>query len=998
MRKPQLASLVGVLGVLVLLTSPPAWAQTAGLAGTVTDTSGGVLPGVAVVAASPALIGQSREAVTDGQGSYRIVSLLPGTYSVTFTLPGFSVHVREAIELTGGFTATIDAEMLVGTLEETVTVSGESPVVDIQNVRTQTVLSSELLDTLPTGKTVGGFIALTLGVSGLSHPVHDVGGAAGETFLGFGVHGSSTGDTRTMIGGMNMNYANTLARRNNVNQIGVQETSLETRGISAEQDVGGVMINVVPKEGGNIFNFTFKGTWGGSGLQGTNLNDDLIARGLTQVGGVKKIYDAGFGLGGPIIRDKLWFYTAHRFWGASSNHAGLFFNQDPAAFLFVPDTSRQKFGTYDLKDFQGRVTWQVSQNNKVSGLATWQVNCVCYKVSGGVPVFRAPEASVNTRYGLSRPEPTMTQFDWTYTATNRLLVEGGFLYLHDISATEPTEVWVPGTIAKQEATTGFYWGARLQSLAGGGNDYGTADYYRGNGRLSVSYVTGSHSFKTGFMLRTQDNTQATDAIILANPFSYRTRNGVPDRITMFAAPRFKRYEVRQYGYYVQDQWTIDRMTINAGLRFDTVNGTGNAVSNPGGPFRAAADYPRLENIPNWKDVSPRVGVAYDLFGNGRTALKVSWGSYLANETGSVTSGNTPSALVAQSATRSWTDTNGNLVHDCDLTNNNANGECGSSSNFNLGEASVTRAFDPEYTRGWGKRGANNQLTVNLQHELVPNVALSVGYYRTSFRNFTVDDNRAVGPSDYEPYSILVPTDSRLPNSGQVLTGLFDITPAARVRPRDTFRTLLKILGGDRKQVYDGFDFGIDTRLGGGRLLHGGVSFGRNAAENCFVVDSPQQARPGFCDHAAPWWDQTGQVKVAGIYPLPWDVSLSATYQNLATFGVGATKSFANDDPTIVATLGRELSGSSASVALIPCIGRNCSTAGSRFDDRINQFDFRVIKSFDMGGARLQGIVDVYNLFNSSAVISQNGTFGGSWLLPLVIMDARMAKFGLQLDW
>ena len=998
MRKAQLASLVVVLGVLVLLTSPPAWAQTSGLAGTVIDNTGGVLPGVAVVAASPALIEQSRQAVTDGQGRYRFTGLQPGTYAVTFTLPGFSVYVRDGIELAVGFTATIDAEMSVGNLEETVTVSGESPVVDLQNVRSQTVLSSELLDTLPTGKTVGGFIALTLGVSGLSHPVHDVGGSKGESFLGFGVHGTSTGDTRTMYGGMNMNYANTLARRNNVNQVAVQETTLETRGISAEQDVGGVMINIVPKAGGNIFNFTFKGTFGGSALQGSNLTDDIIARGLDQVGGVKKIYDAGFGLGGPIIRDKLWFYTAHRFWGASDNHAGLFFNQDPSAFLFVEDRSRQKFGTYDLKDFQGRVTWQISPNNKVSGLATWQVNCVCYKVSGGVPIFRAPEASVNTRYGLSRPEPTMQSYDWTYTATNRLLIEGGFLYLHDLSSTEPTEVWIPGTIAKQEATTGFYWGARLQSLAGGGNDYGIADYYRGNGRLSVSYVTGTHSFKTGFMLRTQDNTQETDDIILANPFSYRLRNGLADRITMFAAPRFKQYEVRQYGYYVQDQWTVDRMTINAGLRFDTVNGTGNAVSNPGGPFRAAADYPRLENIPNWKDVSPRIGVAYDLFGDGRTAVKVSWGSYLANETGSVTSGNTPSALVAQTATRSWTDTNGNQVHDCDLTNNNANGECGSSSDFNLGESRVTRAFDPDYTQGWGKRSGNQQLTVNVQHEVVQNVAVSAGYYRTSFRNFTVDDNRAVGPSDYEPFSILVPADSRLPNSGQVLTGLFDITPAARVRPGDTFRTLLKNLGGDRSQVYTGFDFGIDTRLGGGRLLHGGVSFGRNASENCFVVDSPQQARPGFCDFAAPWWDQTGQVKIAGVYPLPGDVTLSATYQNLATFGIAATQTYASDDPTIVATLGRPLSGSSARIDLLPCVARNCATGGARFDDRINQFDLRVIKSFDIGGARVQGIADVYNLFNSSAVINQVGSFGSSWLRPVTLMDARMAKFGFQVDW
>ena len=323
-----------------------------------------------------------------------------------------------------------------------------------------------------------------------------------------------------------------------------------------------------------------------------------------------------------------------------------------------------------------------------------------------------------------------------------------------------------GTIAKHELTTGFKWGARLESLAGGGNDHGTADYKRGNGRFSVSYVTGSHSFKTGLTLRTVNNHSATDDNILANPFSYQLVNGVPNRITQWAAPQFRSYYETQLGLYAQDQWTVDRMTINAGLRFDYVNGTGRAASNPGGPFRAPGDFPSKSDIPNWKDVSPRLGVAYDLFGDGKTAVKVSIGKYLANENAGTTSANTPSGLVAQSATRSWNDANGNRAPDC----------------------------------------------------------------------------------------------------GQQLCGLFDITPAARVRPGDTFVTLLENVGGDRSQVYNGFDFGVNSRLGGGRMLQGGISFGRTVTQNCFVVDSPQQARDGFCRVEPPWWGQTGQVTIAGGVP------------------------------------------------------------------------------------------------------------------------------------
>src|SRR5213594_3790260 len=244
--------------VLALVLPTLASAQGSGIAGVVRDTTGGVLPGVTVEAASPALIEKVRTVVTDDQGLYRIVDLRPGIYGVTFTLPGFTVVKREGIELTGNFTATVNAELRVGGLEETVTVSGQSPVVDVQNVVQQRVMSRELLEALPTAKSIQSMTAFIPGLSaGLQN--HDVGGTVGDQPIGTAIHGSRANDQHMFYDGMRTNNLNYLGSGGGASQsiffnpAAIQEISMEVGNLAIQSETGGVVINAIPKDGGNVF-------------------------------------------------------------------------------------------------------------------------------------------------------------------------------------------------------------------------------------------------------------------------------------------------------------------------------------------------------------------------------------------------------------------------------------------------------------------------------------------------------------------------------------------------------------------------------------------------------------------------------------------------------------------------------------------------------------------------------------------------------------------------
>ena len=396
-----------VLGSILTLVPAVSFAQ--GIAGQVIDETGGVLPGVTIEASSPALIEGSRISVTDGQGLYQVTELSPGAYTVTFTLPGFGTVVREGLELATGFTATVDISMAVGTVAESVTVSGESPIVDVQSVSTQNVFSRETQDVLPTGRSAEVLGRLMPGTSGGSRNP-DVGGSSGMQRQTLIYRGDT--DVALLKDGFRMYLRFFIgASGDYLNNGMLQEIQYITSGDSAD-GAGGIMkINHVPKDGGNTFSGSVFGDFTTEAWAWDNVGQDLIDRGVSAPPKILRIYDFNPSLGGPIVRDKLWFHGSFRNWGVDRAATGSVSERDPNV--------RGKDGGF-INSLGLRLTWQISPNHKLSNQYTTAPK---YRSGWGID----SDTAVSPEAAAIRDEPFTynTQSKWTATLSNSLLVQAG---------------------------------------------------------------------------------------------------------------------------------------------------------------------------------------------------------------------------------------------------------------------------------------------------------------------------------------------------------------------------------------------------------------------------------------------------------------------------------------------------------------------------------------------------------------------------------------------
>ena len=1010
-----------VLGAsaFVLLMAWRASAQSgASISGVVKDASGAVLPGVTVEASSPALIEKVRSAVSDGTGQYRITELLPGTYTVTFTLTGFSTVKREGLDLVGSFAATVNADMKVGNVAETITVTGEAPIVDVQSTTKQTVITHTELDALPTGKNmfnVGVLIpGITLSTGGLAN--QDVGGALGPNTLALAIHGGKTQDQRFTMNGISLStmIGGGWGGGTIPNPAGVSEMLFDTSAVDASLSTGGVRINFIAKDGGNRYAGTGSFLFANDSMQGSNFTPRLQALGLTTPGGITKNWDFAPGFGGPLVKDKVWFYLSGRSQGADTNVPGQFYNlnaNNPNSWVYAPDTSKPAVLNRKWSDYQARVTTQATPRNKVGFLVDWQDNCFC---PFGVASLTSPEAGNNQRFPLQRP----IEVDWTSPVSSKLLLEATAMHrIERWGAMDPADL-APGMISVTDNGPGAFRPGMTYRAAGTySNNLNTTFHYR----VAASYITGAHAFKVGF----NDAWGQSDATTYTRvPYSFQFNTPVggaptPSQITEYATPYTTSTHVsHDTGLFAQDKWTTGRATVSLGIRYDhaasdyptTTLGPGPLVPNRNITFQQTQQV-------SWNDVTPKMGLTYDLRGDGKTALKVTLNKYLlgfGTTFAIVPDPNPVSAAVGfGTATRSWTDANRNFAPDCVLTNVNANGECGALSNPSFGSNDVAAllnqlAFDPNLQTGWGKRGYNWEFSVGVQQELTSRLSLDVGFFRKWYGNFQVADNLALSPSDFSLINITAPADSRLPGGGgYTVTGFPVIKPTTGFGGFVTNQNVVKLSDDVGRQIehYNGVDVNLNARLRGGFFGSGGFSTGRSSTDNCGVQAKLPEVGFESLNFFSPFFFTTmpsqyckrdgifvTQVKGLAGYTIPKaDVLISGTFQSLPGVPVEARDSL----PFLPGVGGLQMFPGIANYHIIE--------PGQVYGDRLNQVDIRVAKILKFGRTRSTVGIDVYNLLNTDVITGQNNTYtpvpGGQaiWQVPNLILQARFIKFSIQTD-
>jgi hypothetical protein len=769
-------------------------------------------------------------------------------------------------------------------------------------------------------------------------------------------------------------------------------------------------------------------------MVGSNYSDELRAAGLTTPGKLLKQWDFTFGLGGPIRKDRLWYHVAARDEGQHRSIPNVFPNLnagDPTRFLYAPDRTREVRGAESWRLYTVRLTFQATARNKVN--LHWDEQHPCNGATfttsgdgcrnqpesdavigplglGGLSSTTSPEIG-----GYLNAHPRVRQLTWSNTATNRMLFEAGFgAYQAPFGPYEsPGNTTRPLARITEQCAAGCSLNGGIPNLTYRSANWADSWDAQYTWRASMSYVTGSHNIKVGYggVALVSDLQNFTNDLNL----SYTVSNGTPISLTQSLLPFTTSYRTRNASFYVQDQWTLGRMTLQGALRFDR-----NWSFSPQqqiGPTRFLPNplvFPETPGVNAYKDISPRGGLAYDLFGTGKTAVKVNFGKYLeptSNNNNYILSN--PIGRIATTTARGWTDSNNNFTPDCDLMNPLAQnltatgGDiCGQWNALTFGTATQTTAnIDPAILDGWSVRSNDWQIGASIQQQVLPRVSVEVGYFRRWLNNFTVTDNLAVGRDDFTAYSITAPADPRLPNGGgYVVDGLYNVVQSKFGQTSNNITDAKNF--GEQYQRYNGMLINVSARLGAGVQFQGGINTGKTVQDNCDVrAQVPELATGGGTSpvvnvgnpncHSDPGF--VTKLTALGSYTVPRiDVLISGTLRS--DQGAPLAANWNAPVALVSAALGRPAAvvGTTVPISLV--------RPGEVWGDRVNALDLRFAKILRIGRARYNVGLDVYNAMNSDATLTYNQSFNpatttGSqaWRAPLSVLTPRFVKVGAQID-
>ncbi|HKE82324.1 MAG TPA: carboxypeptidase regulatory-like domain-containing protein [Vicinamibacterales bacterium] len=1009
------ARLVFLVWCTMLLVPAAVYAQAA-IAGTVKDASGAVLPGVTIEASSDRLIERIRTAVTDGSGQYRIIDLPGGTYVVTFSLPAFQTVRRDDIQLIGAFTATVDVELQPGNVTEVVTVSGTAPIVDVQSPRRQQTLDHEIINALPVSRTYFGLAALTPGIE-IFGSAQDAGGInAGQVTSYTGYGGASRarapgtarlGEGRLLVDGVSVggSAGGSGTGYYTADVTTAQEVSLTITGGLGESEVSGPVFNVVPRTGGNTARGTFLYNFANGAFQDDNRTDDILTLNptLRKQDEFIKYQEFNGSFGSAIRKDRIWYYVAARHLINDQYASNMWFNKnagDSTKWLYEPDYTRPAFSDRRQRNASIRLTVQLTSKQKMNLFWDEQSNPALNRGGGtGTSTLAnaSPEASMTSNGSPQR----VSQVTWQSPRSNRLLLEasGNRTYTKYGNYERPDNphlIRVTETLQPVQGGTIPLLSYRAQQ----------ASYTLGNSprwQASASYVTGRHNLRVGYQGFYTQNDPDTYNTYDPDRLAYTFTNGLPSRVTQYllGADTEQQQRVMSQSAYVQEQWTRRRLTVGAALRFDFAKSWyEDWTVGPDRWLPTEVTFKGGDSVTGFKDFTPRMSAAFDLFGDGTTALRFTLGRYLEAATnGARYVAQHPFNRLSSSTSRTWTDANGNYRVDCDLSIYTAaqdlravgGDSCGIPTITNFGTAnltSLTTTYEPELLGGWGVRPDDWNLSLSVQRQLFARVSAEVAYTRRMFGLYPVDDNLSVTPADYLTYSLTAPVDSRIgPASGRVLTDLWALSQEGRLRGTSTLRRRpIDSEHGGQSDYWHGVDVTMNARMQRNLTFRGGVSVGREVNDTCNVrPDNPSQRNCHIADPFQP------RVSVLGMYTIPRiDVQLSGTYQGRP----GAERSV-NVNVPVAQT------GLPAGTFTTTTVLTNFLETGEMFGERIDEVDLKVAKVLRLMGKRVTAGFEVYNALNSSDALTYNNTYSltgtNAWGQPLSLVSPRYAKFSMDID-